>query len=275
MNVMRIAAKTWWDLKRFGLTPDKIWRRGNAGLPRIFCVSVPKSGTHLLERVLCLHPPLYRKFMSTLYNSHLEKYQGLSPLVRNLDPGQIVVSHLHYTDNRLETLAEEGVKILFMIRDPRDVVVSESFYIRRKKNHYLHPLFAREPDLRHALILGIQGDAAAGYPSFGERLGYFAGWMRDPVYVVRFEDLIGEEGGGGQETQVEVIRGLFDFLGINLSETEIQAIRGNLFSDVSPTFRKGKIGEWRKHFDEEIQALFKETAGEMMVRYGYEKDLEW
>ena len=61
-------SKTWWDLKRFGMTPDKIWRRrGRPDLPKIFCVSVPKSGTHLLERVLCLHPRLYRKFMSTLF----------------------------------------------------------------------------------------------------------------------------------------------------------------------------------------------------------------
>ena len=269
-------SKTWWDLKRFGMTPDKIWRRrGRPDLPKIFCVSVPKSGTHLLERVLCLHPRLYRKFMSTLFNSHLDRRQGLAGITRELRPGQILVSHLHYSEHRRLVLAEQGIKVLFMIRDPRDVAVSEAFYIRRKKDHYLHALYAREPDLRGTLLLEIRGDAEAGLPAFGERLGYFLGWFQDPSYVVRFEDLIGEEGGGGLHTQWEVIRDLFNFLEMDLSPEEIGKIRRKLFSGASPTFRKGKIGEWRKHFDEEITALFKQTAGEMLVRYGYEKDLDW
>ncbi|MFB3785092.1 MAG: sulfotransferase domain-containing protein [bacterium] len=269
-------SKTWWDLKRFGMTPDKIWRRrGRPGLPRIFCVSIPKAGTHLLERMLCLHPRLYRKFMSTLFNSHLDKYRGLANIARGLKPGQILVSHLHYSEQRRQVLADQGIKVLFMIRDPRDVAVSEAFYIRRKKDHYLHSLYAREPDLRSALLLEIRGDAAAGHPPLGERLGSFLGWMREPSGVVRFEDLIGEEGGGGRQTQMEVIQRLFDFLEMDISPAEIDKIRRGLFSGASPTFRKGKIGEWRKHFDEEITDLFKQTAGEMLVRYGFEKDLDW
>jgi len=269
-------SKTWWDLKRFGMTPDKIWRRrGRPDLPKIFCVSVPKSGTHLLERVLCLHPWLYRKFISTLYDSPTGEFRGLETLARGLQPGQILVSHLHYSEKRRQVLAEQGIKVLFMIRDPRDVAVSEAFYIRRKKDHYLHARYAREPGLRGALLLQIRGDAAAGHPPLGERLGLFLGWFQDPSFVVRFKDLIGGEDGGKGQTQVEFIRNMFHFLEMDISPEEIAKILRKLVSRASPTFRKGKIGEWREHFDKEITDLFKQTAGEMLIRYGFEKNLDW
>jgi hypothetical protein len=43
----------------------------------------------------------------------------------------------------------------------------------------------------------------------------------------------------------------------------------------SGTFRKGKPGNWQEHFTEANKALFKETAGDLLVRLGYEKDNDW
>jgi sulfotransferase 6B1 len=43
----------------------------------------------------------------------------------------------------------------------------------------------------------------------------------------------------------------------------------------SPTFRQGKSGGWRKHFTPEIRDLFKQTAGQLLIDLGYEKDLNW
>jgi hypothetical protein len=43
----------------------------------------------------------------------------------------------------------------------------------------------------------------------------------------------------------------------------------------SHTFRLGKTGGWREHFTEEHKRLFKDVAGELLVRLGYEKSNEW
>jgi len=43
----------------------------------------------------------------------------------------------------------------------------------------------------------------------------------------------------------------------------------------SPTFRSGKTGEWKKHFTEDHKKIFKDVAGDLLVRLGYEKNSDW
>lgn len=43
----------------------------------------------------------------------------------------------------------------------------------------------------------------------------------------------------------------------------------------SPTFRSGKTGEWKKHFTDEHKKIFKNVAGDLLVKLGYEKDGDW
>ena len=40
-------------------------------------------------------------------------------------------------------------------------------------------------------------------------------------------------------------------------------------------YRKGQIGDWQNYFTEDQKRWFKETAGEALVKHGYEKDLNW
>jgi len=43
----------------------------------------------------------------------------------------------------------------------------------------------------------------------------------------------------------------------------------------SHTFRSGQTGGWREHFTDEHKKLFKDVAGDLLVRLGYEKNNEW
>jgi hypothetical protein len=38
---------------------------------------------------------------------------------------------------------------------------------------------------------------------------------------------------------------------------------------------KGKTGNWRNMFTQHDQELFKEVAGKLLIKWGYEKDLNW
>jgi len=40
-------------------------------------------------------------------------------------------------------------------------------------------------------------------------------------------------------------------------------------------WRKGTPGDWKNHFTPKITEYFKERWGEMIVKLGYEKDLDW
>jgi hypothetical protein len=97
-------------------------------------------------------------------------------------------------------------------------------------------------------------------------------WLPN-VYVCRFEDLVGSQGAGEQELQEEIIVSLANSLGIHLSQEKLEWIITNLFgnsqSDLSPTFREGKVGSWQHYFKPEHTALFEEKWGHLQDALGY------
>ena len=50
-----------------------------------------------------------------------------------------------------------------------------------------------------------------------------------------------------------------------------QAAAGKLVTNLE----KGKHGSWKQLFTERDKRIFKEIAGEFLVEWGYEKDLDW
>jgi hypothetical protein len=238
--------------------------------PRVLCVSVPKAGTHLLERAICLHPRLYRKLLPTIRALNVERHGGLERIARRLRPGQVVAAHLHFDPAYPAMLERAGVSTIFLIRDPRDVVVSEAHYLSTNREHRLHGLFARQAGFVEALRLVIAGDEEHGVVGIGRKLERYGGWLTGGALVVRFEDLIGQAGGGDAAAQLKAIRSVFGHLGLETDDAFASSVAGRLFSSSSPTFRKGAIGSWRPHFDDpDIRELFEREAGPHMAAYGY------
>ena len=109
-----ILKKTAWNAERFGLTPAKIRvRLRTDDTPRVLCISIPKSGTHLVERALCLHPRLYRKIVPTVHSENEEQLGGLSRICERLRPGQIVVAHLGYGETQARVVSESAIRTIF------------------------------------------------------------------------------------------------------------------------------------------------------------------
>lgn len=242
---------------------------GNRTEPKVLCVSLPKAGTHLLERALCLHPRLYRKFIPTLSETTLNRWDDFDDLLGSIRPGQVVLSHLGFEPAYRRWLTERQVKCVFLIREPRDIVVSQSFYIAGKRKHPLHRLFADQPGLKERLKIAIQGDAAHGLESVGQRLAQFAGWLEASDLVIRFEDLVGPANIRDNGLQRATLRSLYHAIGLSPEEKFFDGLTEQLVSSVSPTFRTGKTGQWRAHFDAELEELFLRVAGSQLARYGY------
>jgi hypothetical protein len=101
-----------------------------------------------------------------------------------------------------------------------------------------------------------------------------------PNYTeVRYEDLLerpNEEGGR-----------LARFLGADTSEKAVQQAVGSASferlskgrergqEDTSSFYRKGVAGDWSNYFTERDKQIYKEEAGELLIRLGYERDLDW
>ena len=80
---------------------------------------------------------------------------------------------------------------------------------------------------------------------------------------------------------------LWAFLGVDTDPALEKAITDEMSSnpdeiwqaerneDIASFLPKGQAGNWTRLFSEQDKAVFKAVAGEMLVRWNYEKDLSW
>lgn len=259
--------------------------------PPILANSMPKSGTHLLTSLLGNLP------RSNYSGRHYELDQFELPAAWSqtgnydweaaqhwlslIKPGQYATGHFPAEEPIIEVLESLNFRCLFIIRDPRDVVVSAVHYIVGHPHHPLRNRYVREFSSIDEMILAtIDGRAPLererGWRSIGEELERYGGWLPYELgYVVRFEDLIGEKGGGDRERQREEIAAIAAFVGRPLSGRALDGVMHNVWGHGSATFRKGQAGDWRRYFTEAHREAFKREAGEKLVELGYEDCTDW
>jgi hypothetical protein len=80
---------------------------------------------------------------------------------------------------------------------------------------------------------------------------------------------------------------LWKFLGVDSDPSLEAALRAEMSSnpdeewqaqrngDISSFLPKGQAGNWSRLFTARDRQLFKEVAGEILVKWKYEKDLNW
>lgn len=260
-----------WTIERFGMRPgDLQYRLFDRTAPKVFCVSIPKAGTHLLERAICLHPRVYRKAQPTIGDGNVVRWKNLDQILSRLHPGQALFSHLSFRPEFPALLDQHSVRGVFLMRDPRDTVVSQTHFVTREVKHRQHGVFAEQGSQHDRLMLSIVGDPARGVLGIAERLDRYAGWLSSGCLGVRFEDLVGPGGGGDAVRQETVVRDIYRHLGLPDDEVLVRSVCDRLFSSDSPTFRKGSIGGWRDSFDPELEEAFERAVEGRLQLYGYE-----
>jgi hypothetical protein len=203
----------------------------------------------------------------------------LAEVVGRLEPGEVTGGHMPYSAGFAEMLERKGIRPLFIVRDPRDVVVSLMYHIlgqpeTRLAKHFARA-FANDGERLRACILGAEGVPGRTFLGMGRRLELFVPWLRVAgVHTVRFERLVGPRGGGSEEAQHAEITGIAGHLGLALTPEQVRSVGAQLFGQGS-TFRRGQIGSWREHFKQEHKQAFNEVAGSYLIELGYERDLNW
>jgi hypothetical protein len=256
-------------------------------LPTLLGISFPKSGTHLLNQILLGFSKVapYGRRLHSFY----AEYEGESGVKRppegaldwldslRANGGRDVASaHLFARPGAVARVCSPSFLPYFIFRDPRDVVVSHVFYVTEMESRHVHHAYYKSlPDFDTRLKVSILGrpDTDVEFPNIAERFAPYLDWLDQPqVLTIHFEDLI--------QDRVQALTRIMDhFLARVPLQTPRQLILDSLESAInpvkSPTFRSGKTGEWTKHFTDEHRRTFKECAGDLLIRLGYEKDNNW
>jgi hypothetical protein len=186
-----------------------------------------------------------------------------------------------------------GAPHVLVVRDGRDVLVSFAYHIlnakkpeqldglnRRKAQQWIERFHA-DPVETMKPGRGLFGDeewirnTARAWAEFirvdlpeVERMRNAGG----RVHTVRYERL--------HENLEHERAALYEFFGLDpkLAQTpsgESRTTPGFSKADPRAFYRKGAVGDWRNHFDENASRIFKEEAGDELVHLGYARDRNW
>lgn len=152
-----------------------------------------------------------------------------------------------------------AAKLIVIYRDGRDVVVSDRFFTED---------YGRATFSFQETVLRWRRDMEA----------HLAWAARHPLCAVSYERLLADG--------APVVRGLLQFLGLPVDDLQIADLlerssfrfytgrqRGQ--ENRRRFYRKGIAGDWKNHFTPEHSRVFKELAGDMLIRLGYEEDMAW
>lgn len=167
-------------------------------------------------------------------------------------------------------------KTFFVLRDPRDIIVSWYFSAR-----FSHTLIDPIPDLRKDLK---KIDFHEGMKYIIDRLdewGSFEAqrsWINadeegGKVRIFRYEDLAGDN--------LNFLIQLFDYLNILMPEDKLLSLYGRHrfekhsglrkqgVEDRYSHYRKGVSGDWRNYFDSSIENYFRKKTEDLLETLGY------
>lgn len=183
-------------------------------------------------------------------------------------------------------------RFIHMIRDGRDVVVSDLFLLIREIDDREVPEPVRQQALQAAEyhVHGRGGPVPLLQPDV---LRYLTTeWVRTVGGGMRARELYGEQFLEVRYEQLvssttETVGAVYRWLGVEASEELLNwAIHECRFekhsggrrpgeADNTAEFRKGVVGDWRNYFTNDAKQMFKSIAGELLVELGYESSMAW
>jgi sulfotransferase 6B1 len=252
--------------------------------PPIFGNSKPKSGSHLLLQILaglCKVAP-YKYTAAepvrtiTKEGGRKRKEKILQELKR-IPRGVIGWGYVEATPENVAFLCQPGRVNYFVYRDPRDLLISQVFFATNMyEDHGMHEFYNSLPDLGARLNVAITGIDHDGLHMVNVKQRYegvFQWLEQKQVLSIRFEELI-----ENRDVTLNAMLDEVEKTGYQIPTPREKAL-SILIDAIQPsksrTFRTGKTGGWKAYFNADHKKLFKDVAGDLLVRLGYEKDNNW
>jgi hypothetical protein len=262
-----------------------LWKRfAFDDAPPIFGNAKAKSGSHLLLQVLAgftrVLPCAYVEAepIRTITKDGRRRPPGevLSELER-IPRGVIGWGYLKPSPDNVDFLCRPDRVNYFIYRDPRDMLVSQVFFATdMHEEHGMHALYNSLPDFGARLQVAITGIEQNGLKMVSVRQRYedVLRWLdQKHVLCLRFEDLVNDRLSTLSAVLDEVEK--TGYLIPTPRQRALTILAEAIEPKKSRTFRSGKTGGWREYFTDEHKQLFRQVAGDLLVRLAYEKDNNW
>ena len=289
----------------------------NNSIPKFEVISIAKSGTYLIFKTIYLlsiysEPPLqlgYTFAHFPLSNYALQNSSKKSSILMIRDPRDIIVSMVYHIIKHGWPLLENSTleKFLALSFDDQLMYLIENDLPQHPLSEALFQASetARQSDSLPAKLENPIEEEELLDPRL-EKFKKTAAFLNTPLspdalnmisrelygvestpqeshsLLVRFENLVGEKGGGSLNSQLEELKKIATFLNIPLSQDALSVIAHELYgiqslknTALAATFREGKIGAWRNTFKEEHKEKFKKRFNERLIALGYEKNDQW
>lgn len=274
-------------LRPYGKTAQSIlrWKRFSFNdAPPIFANSKPKSGSHLLLQVMNgfaqIMPYKYvdaDPVRTITYTGRRKTKEEILADLKRTPNGVIGWGYVDATEENASFLTAAGRVNYFIYRDPRDMLVSQVFFATDMHGeHGMHDYYNSLPDVAARLKVAITGIDRDGLYMVNVKQRYegvFQWLEQKNVMCIRFEDLI-----DNRDTTLIAMLNEVEKTGYKIPTPREKAL-SILIEAIQPkkshTFRSGKTGGWKDYFTEENRKLFKDVAGDLLVRLGYEKNNDW
>jgi LPS sulfotransferase NodH len=184
-------------------------------------------------------------------------------------------------------------RLVYLVRDGRDVMISERFRNFVEESRFMTAEDRRIlADLRKDHAPFTNGTRSIFTDAYIRRVA--AGWVANlseieaegkrlfgkRYFSLRYEDLLVDP--------FDEMNDLWKFLGVEKVNKHIKKdIEAEMASNpdeewqekrnegIASFLPKGHAGNWQRLFSAHDKAVFKEVAGEMLVKWKYEKDLNW
>ena len=299
---------------------------------KFFIFGHARSGTTLLMRLARLHPEVHCNYQAHFFtrkpllkslvdspeaeewlarkSNRWNQGRDLSPLVLRAAAdfimerdaareGKMIVgdkspsSTIHGQAVRDAHAVYPDAKIVYIVRDGRDVLISERFRNFVEESKFLSAEDKRIlADLERDQTPFTNGTRSIFTETFIRRVAN--GWVKNLQETeeeahrlygknycsLRYEDLL--------RTPFDELSKLWKFLEVYRVDKSLEkAIEAEMESnpdeewqskrneDIAAFLPKGQVGNWQRLFTEKDKSLFKGIAGGMLVRWRYEKDLSW
>lgn len=240
-----------------------------------FIIGFPKSGTTWIEELA----------WQITHNMNFDQAEALFHFVRVIwmDRGfsQGILNEMesprcfksHSPIKFLPNDFNKRSKVVYVIRNPKDVVVSTYFFLKSMKEN----IFTGTLD--DMVDLFVEGKTLFG--PWWEHLNQYENL--ENVHIIHYEELL--------ENPIEIIKGLCKYLGKELSEEDIKKLLAftsfdnmkkmpsmdmkmmeHMFTNDLVFFNKGQIGNWKNHLTEEQSKKIDEMV---KTKLTYKKPLQY
>jgi len=298
---------------------------------KFFIFGHARSGTTLLMRLVRLHPDVHCNYQAHFFtrqpllkslvdtpeaeewlrrkSNRWNQGRDLSPLVLRaaadfilerdaVREGKRIVgdkspsSTIHGQAVRDLHALYPDAKLVYIVRDGRDVLISERFrnlveeskFLRAEDKQIIEELRKDQTPftngMRSIFTESVIRRVASGWAKNvheteeeGRRL------FGDNYFSLRYEDLLAQP--------FDELKRLWDFLGVQAERALEKDITDEMSSnpdeewqakrneDIASFLPKGQAGNWQRLFTARDKSIFKEVAGEMLIKWNYERDSNW